>query len=437
MGKVESLTTNAQMAFSVDGDLLATVLKAVMRAGKSALYIRVDENCVEFKTCGRDFIAVEKISEGVKIFTTGETLINNAGAKIFVKAVNERARYTLTASKSTLTITNGDQRELSLSCCAFLPSLSKKDAERFKPFQTEYVMGENVIALAQSELKQLLKSTLYAAATVENSLSRPVFTQVNFKAGEENLTLTAATHFQIAQVTTTAFTLQGDFNCNIDSDVLWFILPLLKNKDVVQITCGGRSEYVNEICIKIDTLTVNARCVKLDFPDTSQVISQLALVKASLNRQELIQAVKFCSPFADEHGAINLRFEKDAVTVNASHKAVVTYKTEDSTARSLKIGGSAVNYVQAEVDGVESGNAVGDFTVTNLLGMLGNLTETNITIELSEQSITVRGNNKVAVIAPIKESVHLPVKAVTPSLQDTTTIDITSAFVESVAETVA
>ena len=83
----------------------------------------------------------------------------------------------------------------------------------------ECVESGNVLTLAKSELKHLLDSTLYPVA---KELTLPIYTAVNFKAENDSLILSATNRARLAIATTQNFNLQGEFNCNIDSEVLRF-----------------------------------------------------------------------------------------------------------------------------------------------------------------------------------------------------------------------
>ena len=190
--------------------------------------------------------------------------------------VIDDARYTFTVKKPTLTI-DGDDKVLELKL--------EQKADAFKPFNFECVESGNVLTLAKSELKHLLDSTLYAVA---KELTLPIYTAVNFKVENDLLILSATNRARLAMATTQSFSLQGEFNCNIDSEVLRFILPLLKSKDDVQIIFKPPCD----VRISLGDFNINARCMEGKFADFARGIPKLSPVAATVNRAELQGGLK-------------------------------------------------------------------------------------------------------------------------------------------------
>lgn len=403
---VNSNPDNSESAFSVDGDLLANALSKLTRITDSPLYLRASANELELKARGGKFVVSTVISEGFQTISAGEFIIPCKGAKMLAKVIGD-ARYTFTVKKHTLTI-DGDDKALKLKL--------EQTADAFKPFKFEGIESGNVLTLAKSELKHLLDSTLYAVA---KELTLPLFTAVNFKAENGSLILSATNRYRLAMATTKQFSLQGEFNCNIDSDILRFILPLLKRKDDVQITFAPPCD----VRISLGDFDINARCVEGNFPNCVKAIPKLSPVSATVNRAELQGALKLCKVFADVHNAISLCFLDGELEVSAEKIDVVN---------DVAIGGSALVHLQAEVTGVGDECALANFNVDYLLDMLKSAGTANVVFGLSERGITMRGENLVAVLCAMKDTVKLPEQkpAIAPPIpENVTTVEVEAKVV--------
>ena len=386
---------NSELAFSIDGDLLKKALSKLMRVAKSPLYLHACDNAVEFKTRGGSFIVSKKISDNVKVTSAGKFIIPNTGAKMLAKVIGD-ARYTFTTKNHTLTIAGGD-KTLTL----------KEQPEQLKLFNNSFssveAKSENVLTLAQSELKHLLNRTLYAAT---KTLARSILTAVNFKAENDALILSATNGYRLAQATTNQFSLQGELNCSIDSDALRFILPLL-NKGDVQISIISEDDVV----ISLKDLDINAKCWLEEYPDFARAIPTVNPVNASTSNSELQKALTLCKLFADEHNAISLCFERDGIFVAAERTGA----------------GSARAGVQADVSMAFS-NAAVQVNVDYLLDSLKSLGKSIVTLGLSKNGITIREENLVAVMSGMLGSVQFnqnQTACIAPPIPDkVTTIDI-------------
>lgn len=415
---------NSDMKFTVDGDLLANILPNFMHIAQTNLYFSATDNALEIKAGYSKFIATARITDGVTVISAGDFLLPNKGAKMLARILRD-ARYTFTADKNTLTVDTTDgvfefSREKSKSCLA--------------PFERERVTGTNTITLDGAELKRLLDRTLYTTA---DEKGRPLFTTVNFKTENDSLILAATDSKRLSVTTTKLFSAQGEFNCNIDADILRFILPLLKSQKDVQITF----KPPQDIGITLDAFTIDACCLMAGetFPDYSRAIPKSNLFGIKARRSELKAAVKFCSPFADKHGAIRLCFEKGAVIVDSAAYETKEYKTTDFNEthlpvaqnnimiRKVTLGGAATVPVEAEVAGIDENYATAGINAKFLFDALDHFSSSAATLALSENAITLREENLITVIALIKDSVKIveTAPAITPPMpEQTVTIDV-------------
>ena len=407
---------NSGLVLSVDGDLIADALSKLVNAAapllkirskkdKAQVYIHAKDNKLELQANGNGFSVLKTINNGFNVISAGEFSIPYKGANILAKRLGD-ARYTFTQKDNSLTV-EGDEPIFTLH----------GNDNLFPDVFSDYANAgsENFITLPKSELYRLLNSTLYAVATNDDC---PIFTAVNFKVANDTLTLTATDTHRLAMAATTKIALQGEFNCNIRSDVLRFILPLLKKEGEVQISLSS----LHEVKISLNGFDIITRCLEGDFPDCARLVAPSSPIIATVNRSELKAAINLCKYFADAHNSITLCFTNDSVEVSAENYSTVKYET-----KTVKSGGSAFVPVQAAVRGIGQDYASANFNVNYLLDTLKSCGNTNITLGLSENALTSREENQVALMSPLKGSVTLPkvLPAIAPSTyENVTTIDI-------------
>lgn len=396
----------SDMTFSVDGDLLANALETLVRIDESPLYIFADSTGLEFKILMPKFGASKRIVDGFETRVAGDFAISNKGAKILAKVIDKDDRYTFTAKENLLTISGCDQN--------FTLQGKRLNAVEYNRFFSMQVQSGNVITLPQTELARLLNNTLYATS---NDDSRPIFQNANFKSEYVgSLVVTATDTNRLAMATTSNFSAQDSFDINIRADVLKFILPLLQQGDV-QITNNRKNLgeiSIDTISISFDNFNISAPCVVCAFPDCTKVILSPAPVVTTVNRAELINALKLCEPFANKHKAVTLHFESDGALKVRSEK---------------ENEGSAQRLIEAQISGVEWGNAEAEFNVTRLLAMLKKYEVETITICLTKLGLRICNDSLVSILSAMKNSVVLPeqIRTITPSAADVSTIDVTES----------
>lgn len=414
--ETKMLGARVETAFSVDGDLIANALSKLTRITDSPIYLRASSNALELKAGGCRFLASKVISEGFQTISAGEFVIPCKGVQMLAKAIDD-ARYTFTVEKYLPEYHTVEELVLTVDGGGKTLKLVVEPTYDYPRFNSGHVESGNVLTLAKSELKNLLDKTLYAVA---KELDRPIFTAVNFKAENDSLILSATNGARLAMATTKSFSLQGDINCNISSDVLSFILPLLKSKDDVQITFAPPCN----VRIALGDFDINAWCVEGNFPSFAKAIPKLSPVSAAVNRAELQGALKLCKVFADVHNAISLCFLDGELEVSAEKIDVVD---------DVATGGSALVHLQAEVTGVGRECALANFNVGYLLDMLKSAGTANVALELSGSGITMRSESSVAVLAAMKNTVKLPEQkpAIAPPMPATMPANVITIDVES------
>jgi len=352
-----------KMKFSIDGDILA---EALAKFKGAAIDLTAYATFIVVKAQNEEFTAQIKITEGVTVDYCGELKLCAKSAKM-LKALLSDARYTISVADDVLTIRGEDS----------VLDLLKKATQQ--PEQLKFsIGGEKVfVTIPQRELKTLLKKTLYAAS--KNNFRPIIFKTVNFKSVGGELILTATDEYRLAQAVSKLDS--GYFECNIPAPALKFVMPLLNDNDnAVALTFNLGDMSVE---ISFDDWKVTAKCQSGKFPNFSKVLSREPVMSVEMCADEIISALKFCKPFADDHNTVNLEFDKTAVVISAEKAKV----GKVSRTFDVKITGEYLALARLNVDW--------------LLETLARLDDSSITLELSERAVIIRGGISVAVIGPL------------------------------------
>ena len=348
---------HAKMKFSIDGDILADILTKFKGA---AIDLTAYATFIVVKAQNEEFTAQVKITEGVNVDYCGDFKLSAKSVKMLKSFLND-ARYTFNVADDVLTI-RGANSVLDLLKATQQPKL------KFG------IGGEKVFAtIPQCKLKTLLKKTLYAT-TKDNF--HPIFKTVNFKSVDGELILTATDRARLVQATTKRAKMSGELVCNIPAPDLKFVMPLL-NKNDAEITFNPEDMNVE---ISFDDWKVTAKCQAGKFPNCSKVLSLEPLISAEMNTEDIISALNFCKPFADEHNTVNLKFAENFIVISAEKAKV----------------GRVKHTFDARITGEYL--ALARLNVNWLLETLARLDDSKVTLELSERVITIHEKNSVAVI---------------------------------------
>ncbi len=234
------------------------------------------------------------------------------------------------------------------------------DAEEFPAIPTA---GERpTTRVAQKVLKEALGEVTFAAATDE---ARPILTGVLAKFEGDKLTLAAADNYRIAVKTLTVLDPVEETSVVVPARSLHELSRILSDTDdPVDIVLSAAR---NQILFHLEGIDLVSRLIDGQFPNYQQVLPKGFTTKATVDRDQLLAAVKLASLIASASANIvKLHVGKDAeIGVTVSAAADVGDNKSD---------------VEAQVEG--DGTTIA-FNARYLIDVLTNVDSDQFAIELS------------------------------------------------------
>jgi DNA polymerase III subunit beta len=241
-----------------------------------------------------------------KIETDGATTVP---AKLLTDLVNSLPA----GDRVDLELQAGDV--LHLRCGRFESHIKGIDADEFPAIGAA---GERpTTRIAQNVLRRALAETAFAAASDE---ARPILTGVLARFEGDQLTLAAADNYRIAVKTIPILDAVPETSVVVPARALNELARILSDvEDPVEVVlAGGR----NQILFHLDGIDLVSRLIDGQFPNYQQVVPQSHTTRATLDREELLRAVRPAALIAHESANIvKLQVSADGepgITVSAN-----------------------------------------------------------------------------------------------------------------------
>lgn len=271
------------------------------------------------------------ISLGAKVEKEGEITIP---AKVISDLVNNLASGSLNLSS--------EKEQLKITSSNGSSTLSGMNSSDFPSIPHE--IDKNVVTFSSEELIQSISQVLFAASSDE---TRPVLTGVLLIFNKDSLIMVATDGFRLSKkhvgikINKKALTTQ---RLILPKNSLNEISRLTNEKDTVLMSLR---ETENQVLFGVDDSILSSRVIEGQFPDFEKIIPKDSNCKISIDKEELLRAVKLASVFArDAANVVKFSVGKDSIEVSAqssqtgSQKAKVDAKVEGDS-KSVKI---AFNY---------------------------------------------------------------------------------------------
>lgn len=174
------------------------------------------------------------------------------------------------------------------------------------------VLDEAYAKIASDELKKALSETIWAAAVNE---TQPEISGIFLAFEEGKLRIAATDRYRLAE---RIVNLTQPVAANKEA-----IVPARTINELYKILGTGKAEievYFSEsqVLFKFDETEIISRLVDGTYPDYRQIIPKSFKTEAVVGKEDLIHALKAASLFAPESNNIQLKIEKDGITVAAS-----------------------------------------------------------------------------------------------------------------------
>jgi len=268
------------------------------------------------------------ISVGAKIEEDGEITIP---AKTITEIISNLPLGTLELS--------AEKEQLKIESQSFDSTLSGMNASDF-PAIPEKIDTKNSLVLPKKLLLGSLSQVIFAASVDE---TRPILTGILFIFKKDSLVLVATDGFRLSQKI---------IPIKIGDKMETLVLPKFAISEISRL--AGEEEEIllnykktdNQAVFGISDTVLSSRVLQGDYPDYEKIIPKSSVVKISVDKDEMLRAVKLASVFARESAnIIKIKVGKDTMGFSA----------ESSTS------GSQKNKIDAKVDW--KGPAVENFEI--------------------------------------------------------------------------
>ena len=335
-----------------------------------------------FLTSSNTDISVEVLINDVslKISEPGKTVVPGKQFIDIIRIIGAK-KVNLFLDENNSLIIKGDKSEFNLKIMDYMdyPNI-------------DFVTLENPLTLESSELKSIIKETVFATSQNEK---KPILTGVNFNNKDNQLIITATDSFRLAQKILSIDS-YNDFNITIPNKSLDEMSKVLDSYD------GKISLYfsVNKLLLKYKNVLFQTRLLDGNYPDTSRIMPTNFPIVIRFNRDELLAVVERVSIMSPKDR------EKDRETTANIIKLTIKKDRLIELSTSNNILGSATEEI-IPTD-IEATNAISiGFSSRYFIEALRSFMSTEISISLSGEirPFIIRGDydaNLTQLILPLR-----------------------------------
>lgn len=302
------------MIFSCNTTMLAKAIQIVKKTISSSpslpifsgIHIIADNNQLEINamdlnmaiSCNIEAEVQEKGEIVVPHKYFSDLISSLEAATVVISRINNRNEINIDAGKANFQISLMDEMDY--------PAFPK-------------IEGKQRLVLKDSEIKELIKKTIYACSTDE---SRPLFTGILLEKKGASLTFVGTNTHRLA--------IKNVLLDNNEEQDLSIIIPartlkeMLANLNSVLPQDVEISLLNRQIMVKIDRVTIVGSLIEGNFPDYRRVIPPQFEIKTIFNIKELEGAVKRVSLFSKDgdYSIIKISIGAQEITVNSSSQDV-------------------------------------------------------------------------------------------------------------------
>lgn len=335
-----------------------------------------------FLTSSNTDISVEVLINDVslKISEPGKTVVPGKQFIDIIRIIGAK-KINLFLDENNSLIIKGDKSEFNLKIMDYMdyPNI-------------DFVTLENPLILESSELKSIIKETVFATSQNEK---KPILTGVNFNNKDNQLVITATDSFRLAQKILSIDS-YNDFNITIPNKSLDEMSKVLDSYD------GKISLYFssNKLLLKYKNVLFQTRLLDGNYPDTSRIMPTNFPIVIRFNRDELLAVVERVSIMSPKDR------EKDRETTANIIKLTIKKDRLIELSTSNNILGSATEEI-IPTD-IEATNAISiGFSSRYFIEALRSFMSAEVTISLSGEirPFIVRGDydaNLTQLILPLR-----------------------------------
>jgi len=241
------------------------------------------------------------VQVGAKIEEEGEISLP---AKIISELVSNLPKETVNLSS--------EKEQLKVSVPGFSSMVLGMDPTDFPKVPTS-LDKDKTVSVKYADLVNSLSKILFATSIDE---TRPILTGVLFMFSKKDLSMVATDGFRLSRKKVEFEGLfEGSKKIVVPKGVLSEISRISENEGNVLI---GVKETEKQILFGEENVVLTSRLLEGEYPDFEKIIPKAATIKVTLDKEELLRAVKLASIFARESANIvRIKVLKDSIKVYA------------------------------------------------------------------------------------------------------------------------
>ncbi len=377
------------MKFEIDRDVLLDKLNIISRGLPSktsmpSLYgIKMDITSTDiYLTTSNMDISIEVMisDKSLEIEESGKCLVNG---KYFIDIVRK-----VNSKKIMLQLLDDNQLYIKVDRGEFkLRVMSYEDYPAI-----DFVTLQDPLKVESSLIKSIIKETGFATSKSER---RPIFTGVNLKLVNNELTCVGTDSYRLAQKKVTLNESYNDFNIVIPSKSLDELLKIVDdNEEYIEIYFEK-----NKVLFKYNNVMFQSRLIDGIFPDTQRVIPTTANAEIKFNKDDLIQAIERVSIVSPHDTEKNKELSYSIVELSISKNQNIEISTTNS-----QIGDAREEVIANEINTTDEFSI--EFNSEYMLDALRAFNDFEVLLEFSldNRPFVVKGTNTsnlIQVILPI------------------------------------
>jgi DNA polymerase-3 subunit beta len=280
--------------------------------------------------------------------------------------------------------------ELKIECGNYKTKIRGESAKEFPLIPV--IPKENYYSCHAEELKQALNSVVFSVSTSEN---RVELTGVFFQFGQDKLSLAATDSYRLAEkeISLASFGMKEEHKVIVPARTVQELLRVLNNFDKLDSPEEGEVRIYltdNQILFTVDSVSLISRLINGHYPDYQQIIPTKNQTAVTVERLELIRAIKAAALFSKTGiNDVTLHFSKDRIIISAFSGA----------------SGESQIEIAAEIKGVENEIII---NYRYLIDGLNNIESERVKLEILNSNTPCvlkpeQENNYLYIVMPIRQ----------------------------------
>ncbi len=377
------------MKFEIDRDVLLDNLNIISRGIPSktsmpSLYgIKMDITSTDiYLTASNLDISIEVMisDKSLEIEESGKCLVNG---KYFIDIVRK-----VNSKKILLQLLDDNQLYIKVDRGEYkLRVMSYDDYPAI-----DFVTLQDPLKIEAQTIKSIIKETGFATSKSEK---RPVFTGVNFKLVNNELTCVGTDSYRLALKKISLNDSYNDFNIVIPAKSLDELLKIIDdNEEYLEIYFEK-----NKVLFKYNNVMFQSRLIDGIFPDTQRAIPTTSNAEIKFNKDDLIQAIERVSIVSPHDTEKNKELSYSIVELSISKNQNIEISTTNS-----QIGDAREEVIANEINTNDEFTII--FNSEYMLDALRAFADFEVVVEFSSdiKPFVVKGTNTtnlIQVILPV------------------------------------